>query len=288
MYKLMRTIPYSLFLVFTLTSCGISSTQNQSTPAEWGESVNAGKEQANLILNMSLDDEYKQGAEFDKALKDPSRKKEVGLTIKCIEGTLANTYVNRIGESLARNSFRPDVKYKFQIVEESSVNAFATMGGYVYIHTGLIKAAANEAQLAAVMAHEIAHIAKKHTIQAMASQAIYAGWSKGAGGIGSIAVQLAATVLFQLPGSRSFEFEADMAGMQSLRQTGYAPIEMVAFYRDVLAKGDSSEKPGSDMLSTHPDTGRRIEAIEQQLLPSDYAGKGETPSEHEAMIKSLK
>ncbi|HAC64241.1 MAG TPA: peptidase, partial [Cyanothece sp. UBA12306] len=75
--------------------------------------------------------------------------------------------INAIGQRLARTSSRPNLPYTFQVVNDSSVNAFATMGGFVYINTGLIATAENEAELASVIAHEIAHITARHSINQM-------------------------------------------------------------------------------------------------------------------------
>jgi len=85
-------------------------------------------------------------------------------------------YVSEIGQRMAEQSKRPDIPYTFQVVEDKKINAFATMGGFVYLNSGLIAAADNEAQLASVLGHEIGHIAARHALQQMRQQAI-ARWS---------------------------------------------------------------------------------------------------------------
>lgn len=270
-----------------ISACGVPSNPDDSRPKEWGESVSAGTEQANQILNMSLEEEYRQAEDFDIAIKDPSRKNETGITIKTIEGRPVNQYVNRIAKALIPYSVRPNISYRIQVVDDDSVNAFATMGGYLYIQTGLIKAVSNEAQLAAVMAHELGHIGKKHAIQSLASQASYGGWARGAGGIGSVFVALTSKVLFQLPGQRGHEFEADMVALQTLRQSGYPASELVSFFRKILAIENAAGKKPGDMLSTHPDTERRIKTVEEKLLPGDYSGIGLSENPHQKIIDSL-
>lgn len=91
--------------------------------------------------------------------------------VKLYQNQRVVSYINEIGQRLARQSTRPNLNYKFFVVEDDSVNAFATMGGYNYINTGLIKTAANEAELASVIGHEIGHIAAKHSLEQMRMQA---------------------------------------------------------------------------------------------------------------------
>ena len=78
-----------------------------------------------------------------------------------------NNYINQIGQRLAKTSQRADIPYTFQVVDDDSINAFATMGGYVYLNKGLIATADNEAELASVIGHEIGHIAGRHGIEQM-------------------------------------------------------------------------------------------------------------------------
>lgn len=268
-------------------ACGAQVHQPEATPQEWGTSVRAGQAEAEKLRNLSVDDEYKYGAEFDAAIKDPARAKETGVTITPLVNHPATDYVNRIGQRLAAASDRPDLVYKFQVVQDDSINAFATMGGYVYMHTGLLKSAENEAQVAGVMAHEISHITHKHALQSMANQAVFGGWVKGVGGLGGLVIGLGSAVLFQLPGSRAFEFEADSSGFETMRRAGYPASQMVAFFRNVLGKGDPNDGRRRDWLSTHPDTSRRVNALQQRLTPGDERGFGLNPNAHAQIINSL-
>ncbi len=92
-----------------------------------------------------------------------------------------NRYVEQIGRRLAANSDRPNLSYTFQVVDDDAINAFATLGGYVYVHTGLLKTADNEAELASVIAHEIGHIGGKHLVNQMRQKAIASGVATAAG-----------------------------------------------------------------------------------------------------------
>jgi len=278
---------YATALALSLSGCGNDISQPEAQTQEWGQSVRAGQEEAEKLRNLTLADEYKYGADFDAAIKDPARAEETGLTIKTIKKHLAADYVQRIGQHLAQYSSRPDITYTFQLVDDDAINAFATMGGYVYMHTGLLKAAENEAQVASVMAHEIGHIARKHALQSMASQAVYGGWVKGVGGFGGLMISLTSAVLFQLPGSRAFEFEADSYGLENLRAAGYASEQMVYFFKNVLGKDEPSSGGRRDWLSTHPDTSRRVNALLRRLTPADANGFGLRSEDHRRMIQGL-
>lgn len=278
---------YAAALTLALTGCGSEQLPPDAQTQEWGTSVRAGQAEAEKLRNLTLAEEYKYGADFDAAIKDPARAEETGVTIKTINNHLAADYVKRIGQHLAQYSSRSDLTYTFQLVDDDSINAFATMGGYVYMHTGLLKAAENEAQVASVMAHEIAHIARKHALQAMATQAVYGGWIKGVGGFGGLVIGLTSAVLFQLPGSRSFEFEADSYGLENLRAAGYASEQMVYFFKNVLGKDEPTSGGRRDWLSTHPDTSRRVNALLRKLTPADSNGFGLRSADHKRMIQGL-
>ncbi|MGL5194666.1 MAG: M48 family metallopeptidase, partial [Chroococcales cyanobacterium] len=124
-----------------------------------------------------------------------------------------NAYVRDLGDRLAAQSERPDLPYTFQVVQDDSINAFATMGGFVYVTTGLLKAMDNEAQLAGVMGHEIGHIVHKHSIRQMREVIIARGLAGAAGVDSNIAVQLGVELALRLPRSRQHEYEADRTGL---------------------------------------------------------------------------
>ncbi|MEP0878265.1 M48 family metallopeptidase [Funiculus sociatus GB2-M2] len=172
-------------------------------------------------------------------------------------------YVNEIGQRLASSSDRPDIPYTFQVVNDKSVNAFATMGGFVYIHTGLLKAADNEAQLASVLAHEIGHIASRHALEQMRQSAIARGVAAAAGLDQNLAVQIGVDLALRRPNSRQDEFEADQKGLEMLTNAGYAPAGMVGFMEKLLRGGSVPS-----FLSTHPGTQDRIKALERAIDPA--------------------
>lgn len=194
-----------------------------------------------------------------------------------------NRYVEQIGRRLAANSDRPRLHYTFQVVENDSINAFATLGGYVYINTGLLQAADNEAELASVIAHEIGHIAGKHLIKQMRQKAIDNGLLTAAGLDRSAAVQIGVQLARNLPRSRQNEFDADRRGLKTLTRAGYAQSAMVSFMEKLLNK---SSVP--TFLSTHPATSDRIDALKRaiQAQPSNNR-EGLDSAAYQANIRTL-
>lgn len=194
-----------------------------------------------------------------------------------------NEYVKQLGQELVAYSDRPDLPFTFQVVQDQSVNAFATMGGFVYVTTGLLKAVDNEAQLAGVMAHEIGHIVRKHSIQQMRETIVARGLAGAAGIDRNIAVQLGVELALRLPRSRSHEYEADRNALDTMMEAGYAPVGLIQFFEKLL------DKPSPPtFLSTHPASRDRINAL-QQMIPAGQArsGEGLSESEYRSQIQPL-
>ncbi len=179
-----------------------------------------------------------------------------------------NAFVKELGSRLVAESDRPNLPYTFQVVDDESINAFATMGGFVYVTTGLLKAVDNEAQIAGVMGHEIGHIVNKHSIRQMREVIIARGLAGAAGVDGNIAVQLGVELALRLPRSRQHEYEADRDALAILTNTGYSPRGLVQFFEKLLGK---SSLP--TFLSSHPASRDRITALEQ-MIPPDQANQG--------------
>jgi predicted Zn-dependent protease len=193
-------------------------------------------------------------------------------------------YVDEIGQRLAQGSKRPDIPYTFQVVKDKNINAFATMGGFVYLNTGLIAAADNEAQLASVIGHEIGHIVKRHSIQQMRQTAIARGLATAAGLDRNTLVNIGVELALQRPNSRKDEFEADQEGLYNLEQAGYAPSAMVAFMGKLLKARGSVPT----FLSTHPAASDRIAALEQAIDPAQAnVGEGLNDKAYKNKIRAL-
>ena len=192
-----------------------------------------------------------------------------GREFKIYRDRATTVYIDRIGQRLAEESDRPNIPYTFQVVDDDNINAFATMGGFVYVNKGLMTAADNEAQLASVIGHEIGHISARHAIKQMRQMAIASGVASAAGLDGSRAVQIGVELALRRPHSRQAEYEADQLGLQTMGRSGYAQSGMVDFMKKLLNK----PSPPS-ILSTHPATSDRIAAISQAIDPDLASGEG--------------
>ena len=177
-------------------------------------------------------------------------------------------YVTDLGQELISNSNSRDIPFTFQVVASNEVNAFATPGGFVYVTTGLLKTAENRAQLASVMAHEIAHINEKHGVKGLKQAAAAQGIAGVAGVETSQLAQIAYQVALDLPKSRSFEYEADRSGLEILQQSGYAPEAFANFLAKLQGGGNTPE-----FLRTHPSSDSRIEAISQEQAIASQKGQ---------------
>jgi predicted Zn-dependent protease len=199
-----------------------------------------------------------------------------------------NNYVKQIGARLVPNSDRPNLPFTFQVVNDDSINAFATMGGYVYVHTGLLKAAETEAEVAGVMAHEIAHITNKHALKQMRQRIIAGGLADAAGVDNNVLVAVGVEVGLNLPKSRRDEYEADQNGLETVVRSGYAPSGMIAFFQKLLNAGGGSMPT---LLRTHPHTEDRIANLEQMLQQAQInpnAGDGLNQDQYNASIRNLR
>ena len=191
-------------------------------------------------------------------------------------------YVSNLGQELVNNSNSRDIPFNFQVVNSDEINAFAVPGGYIYVTTGLLKAADNRAQLASVIAHEIAHINEKHGIENLKQAAAAQGIASTVGVDTSTLAQIAYQVTVDLPQSRSFEYEADSRGLEILQQAGY-PVEAFANFLTKLQGGGG--RP--EFLRTHPSSDNRIEAIAQKTSENKVSNKGQDQTAYQQNVLAL-
>ena len=185
---------------------------------------------------------------------------EIQQEVRISRNSQLNSYVEQIGRRLAANSTRPNIPYTFQVVEDPAVNAFATAGGFIYVNTGLLKTADNEAEFASVLAQEMGHIEGKHLIKQMRQQAIASGVATVSGLDKSKAVGIGVQLALNLPRSRQDEFDADKRGLANITRTGYAQSAMVSFMKKLQR---SSSVP--TFLSTHPGASDRVISLQNQI-----------------------
>ncbi len=256
-----RRISYPLISVTVATGLCIG-TAYPSQAIPWGELIFQGIQ---MIQISNLSD--RQEVSLGKQINQQFLKRG---DIKLYKNQAANEYVNRIGQRLAAVSDRSNIPYTFQVVEDDSINAFATMGGFVYINTGLMKAADNESELASVISHEIAHIASRHAVKQLRQTLLAQGLATAAGVDDNVAVQIGVELALHRPNSREAEFEADAMGIEALGRAGYAQYGAITFMEKLLRK----DSPPS-FLSTHPATSTRISQMKQMINPQlAYNGYG--------------
>ena len=221
---------------------------------------NAGKSIGNWY---SIDTDVKVGKQYAMLVESSARM---------IQDPVINDYVNRIGQNLVRNS-DAKVPFTIKVVDSDEINAFALPGGFFYVNSGLILSADNEAELAGVMAHEIAHVAARHQTREM-TRANYVSLSTiplmfvinswGVYEAANLGMSLALPVTF-MKFSRNFEAEADYLGLQYMYKAGYDPQAFIAFFEKIKAL--EKEKPGilAKAFSSHPPNEERIAKSQQEM-----------------------
>jgi predicted Zn-dependent protease len=197
---------------------------------------------------------------------------EVEKTAKMINDPVVTEYVNRVGQNLVRNS-DAKVPFTIKVIDSDEINAFALPGGFFYVNSGLILRADEEAELAGVMGHEIAHVAARHSTKTATKGEIMqlatiplillgpGGWA----GYGLYeGLNLAIPMSF-LKFSRDNEREADFLGLQYMYKAGYDPNAFVSFFEKIEA--EERRHPGSipKVFATHPPTPDRVQKAQEEI-----------------------
>lgn len=210
-----------------------------------------------------------------------------------------NDYVNKIGQTIVQSSDRPETYggYHFAVVTSNEINAFACPGGFIFITTGALKAAKSEDEVAAVLAHEVAHVANKHSLKAM-KKAAWTGvalttMQDAAATYGSDVVQQinasfggavkdVTTMVLKSGFSRDDEKQADEKGLQYMTNAGYDPKAMVSFFQGMLSQGQAGSK---SVFATHAATDKRIAVAEAFIKKNNMTG--ETVAARTTRFKSM-
>jgi predicted Zn-dependent protease len=241
---------------YSLLSVGVFAGDKKKDPEEIGN-----RDVGKGVNFYSLEKEIALGKQLAQ---------EVERQAKIIDDPVIAEYVNRVGQNLVRNS-DAKVPFTIKVLDSEEVNAFALPGGFFFVNSGLMLKAESEAELAGVMAHEIAHVAARHgTKQATKGEIanlatipliFMGGWAgyairQGAG--------LAIPLGF-LKFSQSMESEADYLGLQYLYKSGYDPTAFVDFFEKIQSL--EKKKPGTlaKIFSSHPPTDNRIKAAQTEI-----------------------
>jgi predicted Zn-dependent protease len=202
------------------------------------------------------------------------------------QNAAVQAYVNRIGQMMAAQSHRNNLRFTFTVLDDPAVNAFALPGGYVYITTGLMAYLNSEAELAGVLGHEIGHVAARHNVS-------QASWGMVGGIVTSVlSEKLGNKDLINTLGelglsnySRNQELAADGLGAEYLARAGYDPANMANVIATLQAyeqfSGASSD-PYRDLFSTHPGNDQRLQQLIGQAR--QYGSGGRDPG-HEAYLR---
>lgn len=227
------------------------------------------------LAAFTIDDEKKLGREFYEKLDSNN------LLLK---DKRLNDYVTEIGRLILSKSDKAPFDFTFSIFNSSAINAFATPGGYIYVNKGLINEVENEAQLAGVIAHEIAHANARHVasmidksrkLNVAALIGLLAGAFLGGGtdaGAAIAAFSIAGASAMSLKYSRNHEEEADRLGIAYLVSAGYYPDALIEFLK-IMKQYEFVSRSIPSYLLTHPGTDDRIFYLDG-LIQSRYRGKG--------------
>jgi predicted Zn-dependent protease len=210
-------------------------------------------------------------------------------------------YVNDVGQRIAAKSHRPDLQYTFTVLDGEEVNAFALPGGYVYITRGIMAYLNSEAELAAVLGHEVGHITARHAVRqqtgaaAAGIGATLVGILTGSGDLASVA-NLAGTALVRGYG-RDMELEADAIGAEYLDRLGYSPEAMIDVVRllknqetlEVQIAREEGREPRvyHGVFSTHPDNDTRLKEVVAAAGKKAGGGPEARPDGRDAYLQRI-
>lgn len=247
-----------------------------------GCAINPASGMPNLVF-MSEDKELNIGRELHTKILEST---------PVYQDPQLQAYVERVGQTLAKNSDRPNLTYTFTIIDSPDINAFALPGGYIYVNRGLLAYLSSEAQLAAVLGHEIAHVTARHAVKQDTAR-------KGSGAVTLLSVLTTGNTMIgdvtNLWGTaavmgygRDMELEADGLGAKYLHNSGYNPnamIEVITVLKDHerfmrrLARETGQKGPATyhGVFATHPQNDQRLK---EAVAAAGKLGQGETGADH--------
>jgi len=206
-------------------------------------------------LTISEDEELKIGADVSAKIRQ-----RFGV----VQDPAITTYVTLVGTLLARTTDRPDLPWTFVVLDTDGVNAFAAPGGYVHVTRGALGLIQNEAQLAGVLGHEIGHVTRKHTVNAITKSKIVSAGTNAALKDRSALLDRFADAAYKSVLENAFdrgdELDADGVGVGLARRVGYAPGALADFLARLDERNSGQPEPNG-LFASHPETKERITKI---------------------------
>jgi beta-barrel assembly-enhancing protease len=251
-------------------------TQDQTAPSDEDDTVKGVKPGSEKDVNSIGNRGVGKGVNLYSLQREIALGKqaamEVEKTAKMINDPVVTEYVNRVGQNLVRNS-DAKVPFTIKVIDSDEINAFALPGGFFYVNSGLILRADEEAELAGVMGHEIAHVAARHGTKT-ATKGEIMQWASiplillgpgGWAGYGLYEGLNLAIPMSYLKFTRDNEREADFLGLQYMYKAGYDPNAFVSFFETIEA--EERRHPGSipKIFSTHPPTPDRVQKAQEEI-----------------------
>ncbi|MFL5488370.1 MAG: M48 family metallopeptidase [Gemmatimonadaceae bacterium] len=197
---------------------------------------------------------------------------QVNAQLPMVQDAVIQNYVNALGNRIARTTSRSDLKWEFRVVNANQVNAFALPGGFVYVNRGVLARASNMSEVGAVLAHEIEHVVRRHSVKQMEQAQ---GANVGVGilcaltgvcqsGLAQAAINIGGTAVFA-KFSRTDEVQADEGGFNNLIRAGINPRGMLTLFQKLLAEEQQGSGAAASWFSDHPGTSDRLADVQRML-----------------------
>lgn len=223
---------------------------------------------------ISVKDEIEIGQEAQAKVK---------TQVPQLKDATTTRYVQQLGRALARHASGAEYPYSFTVANQPDMNAFALPGGPVWVNRGILEAATHEAQVAGVMAHEIAHVAQRHSASQLTKATVANGLlgllgaaignDRGAGGSAARVVAGFTANSFMLKFSRDHERAADREGVRILRRAGYDPRGLVEFMQLLASQRERNPGAVEQFLSSHPAPAARVEELRADTATLPRGGR---------------
>lgn len=254
-------------------------------PGRVGDVFRRGKQAADAFIPITTDQEVAMGREV--------AAKMIGY-FKVWENEKAASYVRKVGQALALQSDRQDVKYYFEVLDTDDVNAFATPGGYIFVTRGLLETLNTEAELAGVLGHEVGHVAGKHIVEKIQRDKLVqtgineaGAWSPGSAYLTRVAGKIIED-LMGAPMDQKDENDADRRGVNYAYAAGYHPAGLKGALEALLKlSGPSGEEKKAWLKRTHPPLEDRIRHVERIMAENKMQadGRADLAERYQAAIK---